>query len=364
MRGPRFPDGTPRAPRPAPAAEPTSRSEEPTILVLRALGLGDFLTSVPAMRALAKAHPGHRLHLAAPAGHTRLLELAGIRAGIVPTPRLMTPPWPRAFPPTLAVNLHGRGPQSTAALRALRPHGLWTHAHPDLPGQDGVQWRPGLHDVDVWCRLLRSYGVDADPDDLRLPPPPVGSRRPGVIVVHPGAAFPARRWPELRFAEVVRRLTAAGHDVVITGSAEERPIALRIARVAGLDPSSVYAGRTELFDLAALIAEASLLICGDTGVAHLATGYATPSVLLFGPVSPALWGPRVDGLIHVCLWAGRSGDPWGARPDPGLLRITTGDVLTAAEELLDRLASPAVPRVPRRRDAVHDENARVLRGGR
>ncbi|GAA3741994.1 glycosyltransferase family 9 protein [Spinactinospora alkalitolerans] len=315
--------------------------------MLRALGLGDFLTSVPALRALGRAHPGHRMHLAAPSGHAQLLDLAGVPAEIAATPRLGTPPWPGAAPPDLAVNLHGRGPQSTAALHGMRPRALWSHAHPDLPSLDGPRWPSGAHDVDVWCGLLEHYSVYADPADLRLPPPPTPSRRPGAVVVHPGAAFPARRWPELRFAEVVRWLVRRGHEVVVTGSAEERPVAERVARVAGLGPHAVLAGRTRLTELAALVAEAALVVCGDTGIAHLATGYGTASVVLFGPISPALWGPRIDGTRHVCLWAGRIGDPWGERPDPGLLRITTDDVLAAAEQVLAPRAAP--PRIPQRR---------------
>ncbi|MEV4259360.1 glycosyltransferase family 9 protein, partial [Spirillospora sp. NPDC049652] len=75
----------------------------------------------------------------------------------------------------------------------------------------------------------------------------------------------------------------------------------------------------------------------DTGVAHLATAYRTPSVLLFGPTPPALWGPPPDRPEHTVLWKELRGDPHGTRPDPGLLRITPGEVVAAAE---GRLARP------------------------
>jgi ADP-heptose:LPS heptosyltransferase len=114
-----------------------------------------------------------------------------------------------------------------------------------------------------------------------------------------------------------------------------------VARDAGLPGDDVLAGRTPLPVLAALIADAALVLCGDTGVAHLATAYGTPSVRMFGPVPPALWGPRTDHDRHVCLWAGTTGDPHADRPDPGLLRVTTEAVL----EALDALGTlPAAPR--------------------
>jgi ADP-heptose:LPS heptosyltransferase len=84
------------------------------------------------------------------------------------------------------------------------------------------------------------------------------------------------------------------------------------------------------------------VICGDTGVAHLATAYCTPSVVLFGPVSPAEWGPPADRLQHRALWAGRRGSPHADLPDPGLLTITIANVVAE----LDRLDTLPISRVP------------------
>jgi hypothetical protein len=73
-----------------------------------------------------------------------------------------------------------------------------------------------------------------------------------------------------------------------------------------------------------------MVVSADTGVAHLATAYRTPSVAPFGPVGPAEWGPPPDQPQHACLWADRSGDPYAAGPDPGLLSFTPDDILAAA----------------------------------
>ncbi|GAT64458.1 glycosyl transferase [Planomonospora sphaerica] len=320
--------------------------DRPVLLVLRALGLGDLLTAVPALRALRRAFPGHRITLAAPAALAGLVPLIGAVDELCDVPG--PDPVPERVPveaPDVAVNLHGRGPQSTAALLRTGPGRLLAHAHPEIPGVEGPRWREEVHEVCRWCDLLGWYGLPADPADLLLadpasPPGPSGpagpapaGERTGPVLVHPGAAYPARRWPPERFARVAAGLRAAGHDVAVTGGAAELGLARRVAALAGLSADRVLAGRTGLPELAALVARARLVVCGDTGVAHLASAFATPSVVLFGPVPPALWGPPPGGP-HTALWAGSRGDPHGERPDPGLLRIEVPRVLDAA---LDRL---------------------------
>lgn len=305
----------------------------PTVLVLRALGMGDLLTAVPALRGLREAYPAHRIVLAAPTATADLLPLIGAVDELLPTPVLRRLPW-QGPGPDLAVNLHGRGPQSTRLCTLLSPRTLYSHRGPSHSDVDGPDWDPSVHEVYRWCRLLGHYGVPADPGDLTLAPPPVPSPAPGAVVVHPGASHAARRWPTARYAAVARRLAATGARVVVTGSTAERATACRVAAGAGLPEGRVIAGTTGLWELAALVAGAALVVCGDTGMAHLATAYGTPSVVLFGPVPPALWGPPPDRPQHVALWAGRTGDTFADQPDPGLLRIGTGDVTAAALELL------------------------------
>ena len=64
-------------------------------------------------------------------------------------------------------------------------------------------------------------------------------------------------------------------------------------------------------------------------MAHLATAYGIPSVVLFGPTPPSEWGPPPDRPRHRVLWSGTRGDPHAAAPDAGLLAITVQDVLDA-----------------------------------
>jgi ADP-heptose:LPS heptosyltransferase len=81
------------------------------------------------------------------------------------------------------------------------------------------------------------------------------------------------------------------------------------------------------------------VVCGDTGVAHLASAYGTPSIVLFGPVSPARWGPPADGP-HRVIWHGDDhGDPWGKCIDPSLDRITIQEVLAEIGALREEIAA-------------------------
>lgn len=281
------------------------------VLVLRALGLGDLLTAIPALRGLRRAYPDAEITLAAPAWLSDAVDRIEAVDRLLPTEGLVPIDYRE---PDLAVNLHGRGPRSVDLLRVTGPKRLITHG-------THVPWRDDQHEVDRWCRLLARYGIPADPENLHLPPRTVPEQAPvkGPVVVHPGASHGARRWPVERFAAVVR---AIGSDVVVTGSPGEAGLVRAVA--------SAGAGRIQigsLGELLDLVAGARAVVCGDTGVAHVATAYGTPSVLLFGPVSPEHWGPRSGP--HKVLWRGRTGDTFADEPDPGLLEITVEEVLTA-----------------------------------
>lgn len=299
------------------------------VLVLRALGIGDLLVTVPALRGLRRAFPADRIVLAAPAGLGELAALTGAVDTLLPTSGLGALRWSGPAP-GVAVNLHGAGPESITDLAATRPARLLTHGHPAFAGLAGPPWADGTREVDRWCRLLTWHGIAADPADLALERPAEPSAAPGAVVVHPGAAFGARRWPADRFAEVARQLAGSGQRVVVTGSPDERELADTVARTADLPDDAVLAGRLGLAGLAALVADAALVISNDTGVGHLATAYGTPSVVLFGPTAPAGWAPPADRPQHVVLWAGETDDPFAGHPSPGLLRLTPDDVLTAA----------------------------------
>jgi ADP-heptose:LPS heptosyltransferase len=313
--------------RPAPS--------RPTLLVLRALGLGDLLAAVPSLRALADAFPGHERLLATPSALAPVAELSGTVDGIIDA-RPLAPLPAELARPDVAVNLHGRGPESHRVLLDLHPVRLLAFANPDVPETEGLPaWRSDEPEVDRWCRLLSETGVPADPRRLGLPAPEVDPPQAarGATIVHPGAASAARRWPIERWAAVASAEALEGRSVMVTGGPGEEHLAAAVAGMAGLPEDSVLAGHLDVAHLASAVAAAGLVLCGDTGVAHLATAFATPSVVLFGPTPPHLWGPPPDRPQHRALWKGSIGDPHADRPDPGLLAITVEDVLEAVADV-------------------------------
>lgn len=289
-----------------------------TVLVLRALGIGDLATAVPAIRAVRAAWPGQRLALAAPAWLAQLVPLIGAVDELAVTPGLRRSPLVSL--PDVAVNLHGRGPQSHQLLARLKPRRMLGF---NLLG--GPVWRDDEHEVARWCRMLRWYGIEADESDLALYKPKSPPVVRSATVLHVGAKASPRRWDPARFAAVARVLAASGHRVVLTGNANEYPITsvIESSLGAGVDCLNL-AGHLDLEQLAALICSARLVISGDTGVAHLATAYSTPSVVLFGPMSPELWGPPPK-QVHQVLW-----DPATRSLDA----ITVDDALSACDRAL------------------------------
>lgn len=87
--------------------------------MLRALGVGDLATGVPALRGLRRAFPGEPIVLAAPAWLAPLAALTGAVDRLLPGDGL-----DERLPelhPAVAVDLHGRDPQSQSLLRATLP---------------------------------------------------------------------------------------------------------------------------------------------------------------------------------------------------------------------------------------------------
>lgn len=110
---------------------------------------------------------------------------------------------------------------------------------------------------------------------------------PRYIVLHVGASSTLKHWPAERWQLLAERLALAGYEPVWSAGAQEKHL------VRAADPQQRWTSTAGLLDLAQLwhlIAKAVLLVCPDTGVAHLGRVVGTPTVTLFGPGSAVLCG--------------------------------------------------------------------------
>lgn len=294
------------------------------VLVVRLDGAGDVLLTGPAVRAVAAASDTEVSLLCGPDGEAAGRLLPGVRRVMV-----WTSPWTVSpAPPVRAADLHlvvaelaghsfdeavlltsfHQSPLPTALLLRLAGIGRITGASVDYPGSLlDVRLRPGdgpgddlpedLPEPERALAIARAAGFRLPHgDDGRLAvctPPPVGRVLGPValcpyVVLHPGAAVPARRWPVEHHRRAARMLERLGLPVVVTGGSGERGLTAAVADGCALD----LGGRTDLGQLAGVLAGAVALVAGNTGAAHLAAAVGTPVVSLFAPVVPAAkWRP-------------------------------------------------------------------------
>ncbi len=329
------------------------------IVLLRALHLGDFLCSVPALRALRERFPKAEITLVGLPWARELvtrysyvdvfLEFPGYRCleGVGWSPARS---WDffqqaRAAEYDLAIQMHGDGSKSNRFVAQLGAKATVGYRTPEETGRGlldlELQMRPREHEIARCLRLVEALGAAGTPElefritladwlEIEAVAEQTGLDlgRP-MIAVHPGAKDPARRWPAERFAATASRLAPElGAQVVITGGAGEVPLAEQVASSVAA-PTFVLAGRTSIGGLAALLATQKLLVTNDTGVSHLAAAVRTPSVVLFGPTDPARWAP-LDARRHRAV-----------RPDEGDLvsAIPVDRVVDESLTLVERWVS-------------------------
>jgi len=101
----------------------------------------------------------------------------------------------------------------------------------------------------------------------------------GLAALAPGAAHATKRWPIAHWSALAELLRGAGYRAVVVGGPEDRGLAQQLAGEA----AASAAGELSLQETGALLARARVVVSGDTGVMHMATGVGTPVVALFGP---------------------------------------------------------------------------------
>jgi lipopolysaccharide heptosyltransferase II len=157
-----------------------------------------------------------------------------------------------------------------------------------------------------------------------------------LVLIHPGASAPSRRYSPERFAEAANLLACRhGFPIIFSGSGAERELIDSI-RSDVQAPSYSLAGRFDLTEMAALVALAPVLITNNTGPAHIAAAVGTPVVDLYALTNPqhTPWLVPQRVLFHEvpCKNCFKSICPQGHHDC--LARVPAEDVVQATLELL------------------------------
>ncbi|UCD55401.1 MAG: lipopolysaccharide heptosyltransferase II [Candidatus Omnitrophota bacterium] len=169
-----------------------------------------------------------------------------------------------------------------------------------------------LHKVEYFLKIAESLGCDAsfknyeffisdrEKKHIEEELSKSGIKKEDLLVViNPGGNWLPKRWPEENFAKLADFLVAKyGAKVVISGGKPDMEIAIRIKKGMREVPA-IFAGKTNLKELAALMERADFVISGDSGPMHIAVARGASVIALFGPTSPRLTGPYGNGNYRI-----------------------------------------------------------------
>lgn len=169
-----------------------------------------------------------------------------------------------------------------------------------------------LHQSAYYQALVSALGVTTGPRHARviadrgqaepvLHAAGIASGSPFVVLA-PGAAYGrAKQWLPERFAELAGMVTAQlGWHVVLVGSKADASVCAEIA--ARLPPSASrlpavidLSGRTDLHQLAGVLASSRAVVANDSGAMHLAGAVGARVLAVFGATNEARTSPLTSG---------------------------------------------------------------------
>jgi heptosyltransferase III len=293
---------------------PHALPSNPRVLVVALRRLGDVLLTTPLIRSIKRAFPAASIEALVFAGTEGILAGNPDLAGVIAMPQrpgagetlsllgrlarrydiaLSTQSGDR---PTLLAWIAGR--QSAGPIE---PDGLSATMKRLALSRSYVVDRQ-QHRVRDVLRLAELLGIPAVPEIVC----PAGGVRSNLIpaqpyaIVHAAPMFTYKRWTIDGWRALAAALRQRGLVVVTSGANSDRSYldeAWRDGEVMRLD------GRLDWPELAATIAAARVYIGPDTAITHLAAATGTPTVALYGPTDPRLWGPWPAGGLDP---------PWSA----------------------------------------------------
>ena len=303
------------------------------ILLIQLSAIGDTILTIPTIRAIRERFPNAHLAMVASSINLQYLEGCPYIDQYIPCrlEELMKSPrklivfimglrcqkfdwvidfehWARLS----ALIAYGSGASRRVGFRSKEQHRHYLFT-------DVVEHVPGQHEVVNFLKISRLLGCPTRKTDLEVwlkeedwdwargffDEMGIDPNRP-VIAIHPEAGRhgePRRRFPQDRLVSVADALVERYNaQIILTGAPSEVELSQQIASQTR-SSCVVAAGKTQINQLAALFANADLVICGNCGPMHLAAAAGTPVVALHGPTNPSQWGPWGKGhtILHVDL---------------------------------------------------------------
>ncbi|MFT3828050.1 MAG: lipopolysaccharide heptosyltransferase I [Chitinophagaceae bacterium] len=296
-------------------------SERLRILIVRLGALGDIVHAVPVAVALRRAYPEAEIDWIVSAKHREILDLVPVVTNrIVVDDRRQGRGGMSLFAAIrhlrrrhydVAIDLQGliksaviarlsgaRRVIGFNAKYAREPLATWLYTEVHDPGGAGM-YAPSetRHVVHVNLGLLERLGIRTTDPEFALDAPRsaavdaiVGEAGRPFALLNTGAAWPNKRWPPSRLAELARQLHARdGLRSIVLWGPGERALAEEV--VAGAGGAALIAPQTTIADIAGLASEAAVMVSGDTGPTHIASALGTPLVGIYGPTRPERNGP-------------------------------------------------------------------------
>jgi heptosyltransferase-3 len=283
-------------------SSPLALPPQPRILVVALRRLGDVLFATPLIASLRRAYPAARIEALV------FADTAGMLAGNPDLDHVVQMPPERGATASLrlALRLFKRYDLAVSTQSGDRPTFFALiagrrHVAPIDAGRRGelraraltraVPNRPGLHRLEEMLRLADAVGVARVP---RLVCPQGAAPRAfaagDYAVIHAAPNFTYKRWTREGWRAIATNLSARGLAVLATGGPAPAERAFLDDVWDGI-PVRRVDGILTWPELAALLAAARLYVGPDTSMTHLAAASGCPTVALYGPTDPRLWGP-------------------------------------------------------------------------
>ncbi|MGB7258130.1 MAG: glycosyltransferase family 9 protein [Pseudolabrys sp.] len=281
----------------------------PRILVIALRRIGDVLLTTPLIRSLRRARPDAAIDALV------FADTAGILEGNPDLDAVVTmPERPNAAQSlALAARLWRRYALAVTTQCGDRP-AFFAYVAGRVrvgPVEDtvngrfkralytrSVPYKAGVHRVEEILQLADALGITRVPELVA----PAGEALdvPGgdYAVIHAAPMFRYKQWTEKGWRELAAALTARGLKVVATGGPADARYLDRVWNGAAVERRD---GKLSWPQLAALLGKARVFVGPDTSVTHLAAATGCPTVALYGPTDPRLWGPWPRGGLQP-MW--------------------------------------------------------------